>query len=179
MDAPGSQVVVGRDVFIASTAYVGGDVTFGDGCTVMHQAAIRGDVASIRIGNRVNAQDGAIIHTDTGVPLEIGDDVAIGHRAVIHCRRIGDGTLVGIGSIILDGCEIGRRCIIAAGAVVTPNTIVPDGKVMMGVPAAVVRDTTEAEQTYMRRVIKNYLRLGRLHAAGQYPNCQSPSPRQP
>ncbi len=162
-------------MYIAPTAYVGGDVTLGDDCTVMHHATIRGDLAPIRIGDRVNAQDGAILHTEIGIPLEIGDDVGIGHRAVIHCRRIGAGTLVGIGSIILDECEIGCRCIVAAGAVVTPNTIIPDDKVVMGVPAKVVRDTREAERRYLRRVIENYVKLGRLHAQGRFPNFRPSS----
>ncbi|MBN2562778.1 MAG: gamma carbonic anhydrase family protein [Phycisphaerae bacterium] len=170
MDAPRSQVVIGKNVYIAPTAYVGGEVTLGDDCTVMHHATIRGDVSSICIGSRVNVQDGAIVHTDIGVPLDIGDDVSIGHRAVVHCRRVGAGTLIGIGSIILDGCDIGCRCVIAAGAVVTPNTVVSDDKVVMGIPAVVVRDTNEAERGYLGHVIRNYLRLGRLHAAGRYPN---------
>lgn len=165
--------IVGTSVYIAPTAYVGGDVTLGDGCTVMHHAVIRGDLAPIRIGDRVNFQDGAIIHTDIGIPLEIEDDVGIGHRAVVHCRSIGAGTLIGIGSIILDDCRIGRGCIVGAGAVVTPGTVVPDGKVVMGVPAAVVRDTTAAEAGYLREVIRTYIELGRRHAEGRYPNFAS------
>lgn len=173
METPPAHVTAGRNLYVAPTAYVGGSVIFGDDCTVMHQAAIRGDLAPIRIGHRVNIQDGAILHTDIGVPLAIEDDVAIGHRAVVHCRRIGAGTLVGIGAIILDECEIGRQCIVAAGAVVTPGTLVPDGKVVMGIPAVPVRDTTDTDRDYVRQVIRTYIDLGRLHAAGRFPDFRS------
>jgi carbonic anhydrase/acetyltransferase-like protein (isoleucine patch superfamily) len=143
----------------------------------MHQAVIRGDLAPIRIGNRVNFQDGAIVHTDIGVSLEIEDDVGVGHGAVVHCRSIGAGTLIGIGSIILDDCRIGGGCIGAAGAVVPPGTVVPDGKVVMGVPAAVVRDTTAAEAGYLQEVIRTYIELGRRHAEGRYPKISRPGDR--
>lgn len=164
------RVVLGKDVYIAPTAYVGGDVTLGDQCTVMHHVTIRGDVSAIRIGRRVNIQDGTVIHTNRGVQLDIEDDVAIGHHAVVHCRRVGAGTLIGIGAIVLDDCEIGRGCLIAAGALVPPNTKVPDGKVVMGVPGKVVRETTETERLYFEEVRESYIHLGRLHAKGVYPN---------
>ncbi len=166
--------LLGQDVFIAATAYVGGDVVLGDGCSVWHHVAIRGDVSAIRLGRRVNVQDGAIIHTRSGVPLDIEDDVSIGHRAVVHCRRVGAGTLIGIGAIVLDDAEIGRDGLVAAGAVVTPGTIVPDGKVLMGIPARVVRDTTPAEREYAARVVRSYLELSRRHAAGEFPNADGP-----
>ncbi len=164
------KVTLGRDVYLAPTAYVGGEVTLGDQCTVMHHVVIRGDVSPIRIGRRVNVQDATIIHTNRGVPLDIADDVSIGHRAVVHCRRVGAGTLVGIGSIILDDCEIGPGCIIAAGAVLPPKTMVPAGKVVMGVPGRIVRDTTEEERLYIQEVLASYVHLGRLHTSGAYPN---------
>jgi len=136
MNEESIQPRVGRGVYLAETAYVGGDVTIGDACTIMHHVVIRGDVAAIRIGNRVNVQDGAVIHTETGVPLDIGDDVVIGHRAVVHCRRVGRGALIGIGAIVLDQCDVGEGAIVAAGAVVPPGMVVPPGKMAMGVPAA-------------------------------------------
>jgi carbonic anhydrase/acetyltransferase-like protein (isoleucine patch superfamily) len=160
--------IVGRNVYIAPTSYVGGDVTIGDDCTIMHFVCIRGDVSAIRIGRRVNVQDGTIIHTRSGVDLHIADEVGIGHRAVVHCRRVGPRTLIGIGSIILDDAEIGEGCIVAAGALVTPGTIVPDGTLAMGMPARVVRDVTDEDRRYIQFVVDNYLRLGREHAAGKY-----------
>ncbi len=164
-----SNVIVGKDVFIAPTAYVGGNVTLGDQCTVMHNTSIRGDVSEIRIGNRVNVQDGAVVHTDINVPLHIHDDVTIGHRAVIHCSHVGAGTLIGMGAILLDGCEIGERCIIAAGAVLPPRTTVPDQKLVVGTPGIITRDVSEDELRYMATAVRTYIELGRLHAAGRYP----------
>jgi len=162
--------VLGRDVFIASTAYVGGDVRLGDQCTVMHQAVIRGDIAPIRIGRRVNVQDGAILHTPHGEPLDVADDVGIGHRAVVHCSRVGTRTLIGTGAVLLDYCEIGDRCLIAAGALVPPRSVIPAGSVVMGVPGMIVRDVTDADLRTIDHVITSYVELGRVHATGAFPN---------
>jgi carbonic anhydrase/acetyltransferase-like protein (isoleucine patch superfamily) len=174
MEYEASNVVLGRNVYIAPTSYVGGDVTIGDETTIMHNATVRGDVSKIRIGARVNIQDGAVIHTDQGVDLDIEDEVSIAHRAVIHCVRIRAGTLIGIGAIVLDGCDVGRGCLVAAGTVLAPNTVIPDGKLVMGAPGKVVRDVTAEDQKRIRIAIANYIRLGRLHAAGEYPNAAGP-----
>ena len=162
------RIEIGQDVYIAPTAYVGGAVTMGDASTVMHHVAIRGDVSHIRIGRRVNVQDGAVIHTTSGVDLDIEDDVSIAHRAIVHCVRVGAHSLIGMGAIVLDGCTIGRRCLIAAGAIVPPNSHIPDGKVAMGVPGRVVRDVRPEETEYMQFVVDNYVTLGRRHAAGEF-----------
>ncbi len=166
-----SNVLLGRNVYIAPTSYVGGDVAIGDETTIMHHVTIRGDVSKIRIGARVNIQDGAVVHTHQTVDLNIEDEASIAHRAVVHCKRIGAGSLIGIGAIVLDGCDVGRGCLIAAGAVLAPNTVVPDGKLVMGIPGKVVRDVTEADQKIMQTAVANYIRLGRLHAEGHYPNA--------
>ncbi len=162
--------VLGEGVYIAPTAYVAGDVVIGDFATVMHHVVIRGDIAPIRIGARVNVQDGSILHTPRGVPLEIADNVAIGHRAVVHGRRVGARTLIGIGAIVLDDCEIGSRCIIAAGAVLSPGTVVADGKVVMGIPGKVVREGTTQDLEMIDQVVVSYVELGRRHAANEFPN---------
>lgn len=162
--------IVGRDVYLAPTAYVGGDVVLGNGCTVMHCVVIRGDIAPIRLGDHVNVQDGAVLHTPHGTPLEVGNNVGIGHRAVVHCRRIGERSLVGIGAILLDNCEVGSRCLIAAGSVVPPETIIPDDCVVMGVPGRVVRRTSESDLKIIDHVVSSYSSLGRAHAQGQFPN---------
>lgn len=167
---PRKSVLLGRDVYIAPTSYVAGDVVLGDECTVMHHVTIRGDIAPIRIGCRVNVQDGVVIHTPFGVALDIGNEVGIGHRAVVHCRRVGEQTLIGIGAIVLDDCEIGGRCIIAAGSVLAPGTVVPDGKMVMGVPGRIVRDVTERDLEMIRHVVESYVSLGRRHASGEFPN---------
>jgi len=143
---------LGKNVYIAPTSYVAGDLVLGDECTITHHVILRADIAPLRIGHRVNIQDGSIVHTKYGVLLEIADDVGVGHRAVVHCRRVGPRTLIGTGSIVLDDCEIGTRCIIAAGTVLPPGTVIPDGKVVMGVPGKVVRDTTEQDLETIDRV---------------------------
>ena len=164
------QPTVGHGVYIAPTAYVGGDVVIGDQTTIMHQVVIRGDIAPIRIGARVNIQDGAILHNADGVPLEIGDDVSVGHGAILHGRRVGSRTLVGIGAILLDYGEVGDRCIIGAGTVIPPNMIVADDSVVMGVPGRVVRQVDERDLERIDYAVESYLKLGRLHAAGRFPN---------
>jgi carbonic anhydrase/acetyltransferase-like protein (isoleucine patch superfamily) len=164
---------VGPDVYIAPTAYVGGDVAIAERCTIMHHVTIRGDVSRITIGPRVNVQDGTVIHTKAGVPLEIEADVTIGHRAVVHGRRVGRGTLVGIGAILLDDSVVGEGCLIAAGAVVPPGKVVPDGKLVVGVPGRVLRDVTDDERAYLAAISQRYIEMGRRHAAGLYPNYAS------
>lgn len=164
------QPILEDRVYVAPTAYVGGDVRIASQSTIMHHVVIRGDIAPIRIGARVNIQDGTIVHTPHGVPLDIADDVGVGHRAVVHCRSIGQRTLIGIGAIVLDGCTIGSRCIVAAGAVVPPGCDIPDDSVVMGVPGRVVRSTTADDLKMIDHVIKSYIDLGRRHAAGHFPN---------
>ncbi len=163
-------VQLGNGVYIAPTSYVGGDVRLGDGCTIMHHVVIRGDIAPIRLGPRTNVQDGTILHTRFAVPLDIADEVVIGHRAVVHCRRVGRCSLIGIGAILLDNVEVGEHCIIAAGAVVTPGTRVPDGTVMGGVPAKPLREVTPDDRAEIERIVASYVEMGQRHAAGEFPN---------
>ena len=161
---------LGEGVYIAPTAYVGGDVTIGERSTVMHHVVIRGDIAAIRLGARVNIQDGSVVHTPFGVPLDVGDDVGVGHRAIVHCRSVGSRSLIGIGAILLDDCVIGSHCIIAAGTVLPPGTTIPDGSVVMGVPGRIVRQTGERDLAVIDHVVQSYVELGARHAAGRYQN---------
>ena len=128
--------VYGKNCFFADNAAIIGDVIMGDDCSVWFNTVLRGDVNSIRIGNRVNIQDGAVLHTlyEKSI-VEIGDNVTIGHNAVIHGAKICDCTLIGIGAIILDHAVIGENSIIAAGAVVLSGTIVAPGSLYAGIPA--------------------------------------------
>jgi len=167
---------LGKNVYIAPTAYVGGDVEVGDDTTIMHHVTVRGDIGAIHIGARVNLQDGVIVHTPWGTPLDIADDVGVGHRAVVHCRRVGTRTLIGTGSILLDDCEIGERCLIAAGTVLPPGSEIPDGFVVMGVPGMLVREVTERDLAVIDHVIQSYREIGRRHAAGEFPNIAPASP---
>jgi carbonic anhydrase/acetyltransferase-like protein (isoleucine patch superfamily) len=166
-----ANVDLGNDVYLAPSAYVGGAVTLGNHCTVMHHAVIRGDVASIRLGDRSNVQDGAILHTRYGVPLDIAEDVVIAHRAVVHCRSVGPRTMIGIGAIVLDNARVGENCIVAAGAVVIPGTQIPNGTLVVGVPAKPLRETTAADREEIARIVKVYVELGKRHGKGDFPNA--------
>lgn len=159
---------VGR-AFVSERAVVCGDVVLGEDVSIWPNVVVRGDVAPIRIGDRTNIQDGSIVHCRTGVGLEIGSDVVVGHVAVVHCTRIGNGVLVGIRSVVLDHAEVGDGAIIAAGAVVTPGTKIAPNMVAMGTPAKPIRPVNEAERAYHKMALENYLRLAREYLAGKHP----------
>ena len=155
-------------VFIASNAIVLGDVSVGEASSFWFGVVVRGDVAAVRIGRRVNVQDGSIIHCDSGVPNEIGDDVTIGHRATVHGMSVGSGTLIGMSATLLGRTKIGSECLIAAGAVVPPGLVVPDRMLVMGVPGRIVRQVNEEELKYMRWLSGHYVKLAEKHVAGEF-----------
>ena len=148
----------GENCFFADNATLIGDVVMGDSCSVWFQAVVRGDVHRIRIGNHVNIQDGAVIHaTYNTAPTTIGNNVSIGHNAIVHGCTIHDNVLVGMGAIIMDDAVVESNCIIAAGAVVTKNTTVPSGTVFGGMPAKKIKDTSpELISGEIARIAKNY-----------------------
>ncbi|TDD78612.1 gamma carbonic anhydrase family protein [Flavobacterium caseinilyticum] len=147
------------DCYVAENATVIGDVIFGSDCSVWFNAVIRGDVNFIRIGNKVNIQDGAVIHcTYQKHPTIIGNNVSIGHNAIVHGCTIHDNVLIGMGSIVMDNCVIETNSIIAAGAVVTQNTVVPSGSIFAGVPAKKVKDIDQsAFAGEIERISNNYV----------------------
>ena len=149
----------GANCFIAPNATIVGDVIMGDDCSVWFNAVIRGDVNSIRIGHKVNVQDGAVIHcTYEKTKAIIGNNVSIGHNAIVHGCVIADNVLVGMGAIVMDNVQVGSNCIIAAGAVVLENTIVPSGTIHAGVPAKRVKDIgQELISGEINRIANNYL----------------------
>ena len=149
----------GSDCFFAENATVIGDVILGNEVSVWYQAVIRGDVNAIRIGNKVNIQDGVVIHaTFETAPTHIGNNVSIGHNAIVHGCTLQDNVLVGMGSIVMDHCVIGSNSIIAAGAVVTQNTIVAPGSIYAGVPARKIKDIdSDLQQNEIERIAKNYI----------------------
>ena len=151
---------MGNDCFIAPNATIAGDVVMGDQCSVWFNAVIRGDVNSIRIGNKVNIQDGAVIHcTFERSKAIIGNNVSIGHNAIVHGCVIEDNVLVGMGSIIMDNAQIGSNSIIAAGAVVLENTVVEPGSIYAGIPAKKVKDISqELISGEINRIAENYLK---------------------
>lgn len=149
---------IGDNCFLAENATIIGDVIMGDGCSVWFNAVLRGDVNSIRIGNNVNIQDGAVLHTlyQKSV-IHIGDNVSIAHNAVIHGAKLADNVLVGIGAVILDHADIGENSIIAAGAIVLTGTKVEPGSVYGGNPAKKLRDIKPEESDGMiSRIARNY-----------------------
>lgn len=154
--------------YLAYNATVIGDVRFGADASVWFGAVVRGDVAPIAIGQRVNIQDGAVVHGDTGYPNAIEDDVTIGHRAVVHGERVGRGTLVGIGAVLLGHSDVGEECLIAAGAVIPPATKIPDRMLVTGVPAKIVRPVSEKEREYLRWLSCRYVELVNKYQAGDF-----------
>jgi len=151
--------LLGKDCFIAENAVIIGDVIAGDQCSFWYNVVIRGDVNSIRIGNRVNIQDGTVLHClyQRSV-IEIGNNVSIGHNVVIHGARIKDNVLIGIGSVVLDNAVIGENSIIAAGSVVLTNTIVEPGSIYGGVPARRLKDVDATQTSEMiNRIADDYL----------------------
>ncbi|MGV3541175.1 MAG: gamma carbonic anhydrase family protein [Rufibacter sp.] len=149
---------IGQDCFIAPNATIVGDVVLGDQCTVWFNAVIRGDVHSIRVGNKTNIQDGTIIHcTYQKAPTTIGSNVSIGHNALVHGCTVEDDVLIGMGAIVMDNAVVQAHCIIAAGAVVLGNTICESGHIYAGVPAKKVKALTPEQITGMARTADNYV----------------------
>ena len=154
--------------FHADNAVIAGDVQIGADSSIWFGAIVRGDVAPIRIGARVNVQDQSAIHCDGGRNQVIEDDVSIGHAAVLHGVRVGRGTLIGMGARVLGRVSIGERCIIAAGAVVPEGMEVPDESVVMGVPARIRRKVSDEERKYIAWISEHYVRLANRWAAGEF-----------
>jgi len=151
--------VFGKDCYLAENATIVGDVVMGDNCSVWFNTVVRGDVNSIRIGNKVNIQDGAVIHcTYQKTKTVIGNNVSIGHNAIVHGCTVHDNVLIGMGAIVMDNCEIGSNTIIAAGAVVLENTKVEGGSIYAGVPAKKVKDINqELISGEIDRIANNYI----------------------
>ena len=157
----GHDPCLGRDVFVAPTAAVIGNVTLGDGASVWFSAVVRGDDMPVQIGAGTNIQDGAIVHATENVAAAcIGADVVVGHAAVLHGCTVQDGAMIGIGAIVLDGAVVGRGAIVAAGALVPPNKHVPEGTLWIGNPGSVRRDVNDAEREFLGYAPNHYRRRG-------------------
>ena len=142
---------VSPDAFIAETAALIGDVTVGKDSSVWFGAVIRGDTEPITVGEGTSIQDNCVLHTEKGHPLTAGSNVTVGHGAIVHCSCVGDNTLVGMGAVLLDGAVIGKNCIIGAGAVVKEHAVVPDGTMMVGVPAKPVRALAPEQLAFLEQ----------------------------
>jgi carbonic anhydrase/acetyltransferase-like protein (isoleucine patch superfamily) len=149
---------MGSNCFLADNATITGDVVMGDNCSVWFNAVVRGDVHTIRIGDNVNIQDGAIIHcTYQKAPVSIGNNVSIAHKAIIHGCTIHDNVLIGMGAIVMDGAVIHSNSIVGAGALVTEGTVVESGTVWAGLPARKIKDIDQALlEGQVNRISKNY-----------------------
>ncbi|MBO3117148.1 gamma carbonic anhydrase family protein [Winogradskyella sp. DF17] len=156
----GHYPIIPEDCFIADNATVVGEVTMGNQCSIWFNAVIRGDVHFIKMGNKVNVQDGAIIHgTFQKSPTTIGNNVSIAHNAIVHGCTIHDNVLIGMGSIVMDGCVVESNSIVAAGAVVSQNTIIESGSVYAGVPAKKIKDISpDLVSGEIDRIANNYVK---------------------
>lgn len=160
--------------FAAHNCTITGEVKISAEASFWFNAVVRGDVAPITIGRRVNVQDGAVVHCDSGIPNTIEDDVTIGHRAIVHGAFVGKGSLIGMGAVLLGRTKIGSECLIAAGAVVSPGLQIPDRMVVMGVPGKIVRPVKPEELEYMRWLTTHYVELARKYANGELNSMQFP-----
>jgi gamma-carbonic anhydrase len=155
----------GKDCFLAENSVIIGDVKMGDQCSIWYNVVIRGDVHYIKLGNKVNVQDGTVIHaTYKTSPTTIGNNVSIGHNALVHGCTIHDNVLIGMGAIIMDDCIIESNSIVAAGAVVTKNTKVESGTVYAGIPARKIKDISEELISgEIDRIANNYVKYARWY----------------
>jgi carbonic anhydrase/acetyltransferase-like protein (isoleucine patch superfamily) len=165
----GSAMQAIQDYYIASGVVVTGDVVLSAGVNLWYGTVIRADLARITLGPRVNIQDGCILHTDHDLPQDIEEGVVVGHRAVLHGRRIGRDTLVGMGALLLGGCEVGEECLIAAGTLVTEGRRIPPRSVVMGIPGKVVREVTPQEVQRTQAIGAGYLELAQRYSRGAFP----------
>ena len=136
---------VAGSAWIADSAQVMGRVELGEDVSIWFGAVLRGDTETLRLGRGTNIQDGSVLHTDVGKPLVLGENVTVGHRVVLHGCTVGDGSLIGIGAIVLNGAKIGKACLVGAGALVTEGKEFPDGSMILGSPAKVVRQLSPAQ----------------------------------
>jgi carbonic anhydrase/acetyltransferase-like protein (isoleucine patch superfamily) len=151
---------IASSAYVAPNAAVIGKVVLAENSTVWFGATLRGDNEVIHIGANSNVQDSAVLHTDPGFPLHIGRNVSIGHQAMLHGCTVGDGTLIGIQSVVLNAAIIGMGCLVGAGAVITERKVFADGTLILGAPAKVVRELTAEERKNLLKVAANYAERG-------------------
>ncbi|MBI2960149.1 MAG: gamma carbonic anhydrase family protein [Betaproteobacteria bacterium] len=153
----------GDEWYIADNASVVGEVSVGHQASIWFNAVVRGDSETITIGDRCNIQDGSVLHADPGFPLSLGSNVSVGHQAMLHGCRVGEGSLVGINSVLLNGCAIGAGSIVAANSLVPEGKAFPDGVLLLGTPAKIVRELTGAEKADLLRMAEEYVQRARRY----------------
>lgn len=156
-----SKPVLGRDVYVARTAFVVGRIAIDDEASIWPGVSARADVNTMRIGKRTNIQDNSVLHVDTDAPLDVGDDVTVGHGCILHGCTVGDRCLIGMGSVILNGAVIGPDAMIGAGSVVKQGEMVPPRTLWMGVPAKLRRELSDAEVKAIVNSAKHYAAFAR------------------
>lgn len=156
---------IAADAFVAPGAVVIGHVTIGAQSSIWFTTVVRGDIAPITIGERTSVQDGTVVHVNRNAPVDIGDDVTIGHKALIHGTTVHDGVLVGMGAILMSYSEIGAGAVIAAGALIPERAVVPERAVMMGMPATQRRDLDPATAENLAQIPDRYVRVSRQYLA--------------
>lgn len=164
---------IDKTAYIAEGAVVIGDVVLGAGSSVWFNAVLRSDNNFIRIGRNSNIQDGVVIHEDNDSPVIIGDNVTVGHKAMLHGCTIGDNSLIGMGAILLNGCVIGKNCVVAAGALVTSRTVVPDNSVIMGSPAKTIKPISDALLEEIGFDAEEYVQRGAEYKRGEYKQAKT------
>ena len=152
--------------FVADSAQVVGRVTLGEGSSVWFNTVIRADNEPMTIGAGSNIQDGSVLHSDTGFPLSVGARVTVGHQVVLHGCTVGDESLIGIGAVVLNGAKIGKHCLVGAGSLVTEGKEFPDGSMILGSPAKVVRQLTPEQIDGLRRSAQHYIANAQRFQAG-------------
>jgi carbonic anhydrase/acetyltransferase-like protein (isoleucine patch superfamily) len=160
---------VGRDVYVAPTAVVVGDVELGDEVSIWFGAVLRGDVERLTIGPRCNVQDNSVLHSDPGSPLVLGERVTVGHAVILHGCRIGEGSLIGMGASILNNARVGRNCLVGANALVTEGKEFGDGLLIVGSPARVIRALTPEELALIAGSAGRYVERGRHYRTALRP----------
>jgi carbonic anhydrase/acetyltransferase-like protein (isoleucine patch superfamily) len=161
----GARPTVADGAWVAPGAMLVGDVHLGAGASVWYGAVLRGDGDTITIGAESNVQDGCVVHADPGRPVRVAERVTVGHRAVLHGCTVEEGSLIGMGSVLLNGVHVGAGSMVAAGAVVLEGTVVPAGSLVAGVPARVRRELTAEERERLRTSAATYVDLARRHGA--------------
>ncbi len=157
---------VADTAWVADSAQVIGNVTLAEGSSVWFGVVIRGDTEAISIGRASNIQDNSVLHADHGMPLVIGQQVTVGHQAMLHGCTIGDGSLIGIQAVVLNGAKIGKNCLVGAGALVTEGKEFPDGCMILGSPAKAVRQLSEAQVEALKLSAQHYMDNARRYQTG-------------
>lgn len=154
--------------FIAENATIVGDVTLGKEATIWYNSVIRADYAPVFVGNRTNIQDGTVIHVDYDTPCKLGNNITVGHQCLLHGCKIEDGTLIGMGSIVMNNALVGENSMIGAGSLVTQGTVIPPNSLALGRPAKVIRELTSEEIESNKENVDHYCQLGQDYLNGKY-----------